>query len=192
MILLATAPVFRASICPSLRIVWDPTRCLEAAPHSSIHVYIIEGPLFPKILSVLHIICPDISLSRLSILYLTATRLSFTPPLLYRHHSTMDQYYCSSPPSYSQGMNKYWIPHKDIHKKVIMTHIQFYLGSDATVRSYTKDVSLLARHHTSISVILTNIFSSGRRRLSHNNTWRVFDRCECPSTDNKPRIPKQY
>ncbi|KAL1902674.1 hypothetical protein Sste5346_001116 [Sporothrix stenoceras] len=48
-------------------------------------------------------------------------------------------YYCSSPPSYSQGMNKYWIPHKDIHKKVIMTHIQFYLGADATVRSYTKD-----------------------------------------------------
>ncbi|KJR82183.1 uncharacterized protein SPSK_03548 [Sporothrix schenckii 1099-18] len=48
-------------------------------------------------------------------------------------------YDCSSPPSYSQGMNKYWIPHKDIHKKVITSHIQFYLGSDATVRSYTKD-----------------------------------------------------
>ncbi|CAK7201293.1 hypothetical protein SEUCBS139899_003996 [Sporothrix eucalyptigena] len=51
----------------------------------------------------------------------------------------MDQSYHSSSRSSTQSMNKYWIPHKDIHKKVIMTHIQFYLGSEATVRSYTKD-----------------------------------------------------
>ncbi|CAK7224303.1 hypothetical protein SBRCBS47491_005503 [Sporothrix bragantina] len=51
----------------------------------------------------------------------------------------MDQNYQPSSRSTSQNMNKYWIPHKDIHKKVIMTHIQFYLGSEATVRSYTKD-----------------------------------------------------
>ena len=53
----------------------------------------------------------------------------------------MDHNYQASSRLSTQNMNKYWIPHKDIHKKVITTHIQFYLGSDATVRSYTKDVS---------------------------------------------------
>ncbi len=54
-------------------------------------------------------------------------------------------YQPSGAPSFTplpQGMNKYWIPHKDIHKRVIMTNIQYYLGREATVRSYTKDVRL--------------------------------------------------
>ena len=37
-------------------------------------------------------------------------------------------------------MNKYWIPHQDIHKKVITAELQYYLGPDATVRPFTKDV----------------------------------------------------
>jgi hypothetical protein len=40
----------------------------------------------------------------------------------------------------SSTMNKYWIPHLDIHKKVITAELQFYLGPNATVRSFTKDV----------------------------------------------------
>lgn len=37
-------------------------------------------------------------------------------------------------------MNKYWIPHLDIHKKVITAELQYYLGPEATVRPFTKDV----------------------------------------------------
>ncbi len=37
-------------------------------------------------------------------------------------------------------MNKYWIPHLDIHKKVITQELQYYLGPDATVRSFTREV----------------------------------------------------
>ncbi|KAK3898580.1 hypothetical protein C8A05DRAFT_18874 [Staphylotrichum tortipilum] len=36
-------------------------------------------------------------------------------------------------------MNKYWIPHLDIHKKVITQELQYYLGPEATVRSFTRD-----------------------------------------------------
>ncbi|POS77312.1 hypothetical protein DHEL01_v204292 [Diaporthe helianthi] len=36
-------------------------------------------------------------------------------------------------------MNKYWIPHLDIHKKVITTELQYYLGPEATVRPFTRD-----------------------------------------------------
>ncbi|KAK4242553.1 hypothetical protein C8A03DRAFT_11319 [Achaetomium macrosporum] len=39
----------------------------------------------------------------------------------------------------SSEMNKYWIPHLDIHKKVITQEIQYYLGPEATVRSFTRD-----------------------------------------------------
>lgn len=64
-------------------------------------------------------------------------------------------------------MNKYWIPHKDIHKKVIMTHIQFYLGADATVRSYTKDVSALERHGFYQQPINTNeLFFPSREKMA--------------------------
>jgi hypothetical protein len=38
-------------------------------------------------------------------------------------------------------MNKYWIPHLDIHKKVITQELQYYLGPEATVRSFTREVS---------------------------------------------------
>ncbi|KAH7148683.1 hypothetical protein EDB81DRAFT_933094 [Dactylonectria macrodidyma] len=37
----------------------------------------------------------------------------------------------------SSSMNKYWIPHLDIHKKVITQELQYYLGPEATVRPYT-------------------------------------------------------
>ncbi|KAI5462453.1 hypothetical protein BGZ63DRAFT_423708 [Mariannaea sp. PMI_226] len=37
----------------------------------------------------------------------------------------------------SSPMNKYWIPHLDIHRKVITQELQYYLGPDATVRPYT-------------------------------------------------------
>lgn len=38
------------------------------------------------------------------------------------------------------SMNKYWIPHLDIHKKVITQGLQYYLGPEATVRPYTCQV----------------------------------------------------
>lgn len=34
-------------------------------------------------------------------------------------------------------MNKYWIPHQDIHRRVITQELQYYLGPQATVRPYT-------------------------------------------------------
>lgn len=37
-------------------------------------------------------------------------------------------------------MNKYWVPHLDIHKKVITQELQYYLGPEATVRPYTREV----------------------------------------------------
>lgn len=43
--------------------------------------------------------------------------------------------------SYSSSyMNKYWIPSLDIHKKVITQELQLYLGPEATVRPFTRDV----------------------------------------------------
>jgi len=36
-------------------------------------------------------------------------------------------------------MNKYWIPHLDIHKRVITQELQYYLGPQATVRPFTRD-----------------------------------------------------
>ncbi|KAK4139868.1 uncharacterized protein C8A04DRAFT_40391 [Dichotomopilus funicola] len=41
--------------------------------------------------------------------------------------------------SSSAAMNKYWIPHLDIHKKVITQELQYYLGPEATVRSFTRE-----------------------------------------------------
>ncbi|KAK3403199.1 hypothetical protein B0T20DRAFT_344463 [Sordaria brevicollis] len=37
------------------------------------------------------------------------------------------------------SMNKYWIPHLDIHKKVITQELQYYLGPQATVRPFTRE-----------------------------------------------------
>lgn len=42
----------------------------------------------------------------------------------------------------SSSMNKYWIPALYIHRKIITQEIQYYLGPEATVRPYTRDVSL--------------------------------------------------
>lgn len=41
-------------------------------------------------------------------------------------------------------MNRYWIPHMDIHKKVITQELQYYLGPQATVRPYTLEVLPIA------------------------------------------------
>ncbi|KAI0205852.1 hypothetical protein F4808DRAFT_181625 [Astrocystis sublimbata] len=38
----------------------------------------------------------------------------------------------------SAPMNKYWIPHLDINKKIITQELQYYLGPEATVRPYTR------------------------------------------------------
>jgi hypothetical protein len=38
-------------------------------------------------------------------------------------------------------MNRYWLPNVEINKKVITQELQFYLGPDAHVRPYTRDVS---------------------------------------------------
>lgn len=46
--------------------------------------------------------------------------------------------------SSSAAMNKYWIPHLDIHKKVITQELQYYLGPEATVRSFTREVRELS------------------------------------------------
>ncbi|KAH6899916.1 hypothetical protein B0T10DRAFT_10576 [Thelonectria olida] len=39
--------------------------------------------------------------------------------------------------SSSSIKNQYWIPHLDIHRKVITQELQYYLGPEATVRPYT-------------------------------------------------------
>ncbi|KAH6652721.1 hypothetical protein BKA67DRAFT_518699 [Truncatella angustata] len=39
----------------------------------------------------------------------------------------------------SQTLNRYWIPHIDINKRVITQELQYYLGPDATVRPYTRE-----------------------------------------------------
>ncbi|KAG4441852.1 hypothetical protein IFR05_002653 [Cadophora sp. M221] len=36
-------------------------------------------------------------------------------------------------------MNRYWIPHVDINKRVITAEVQYYLGPQSTVRAYTRD-----------------------------------------------------
>ncbi|KAK0616053.1 hypothetical protein B0T17DRAFT_497074 [Bombardia bombarda] len=41
--------------------------------------------------------------------------------------------------SSSSSMNKFWIPHLDIHKKVITQELQYYLGPQATVRPFTRE-----------------------------------------------------
>ncbi|KAI5927463.1 hypothetical protein F4810DRAFT_368357 [Camillea tinctor] len=36
-------------------------------------------------------------------------------------------------------LNRYWIPHLDIHKKILTQELQLYLGPDATVRTYSRE-----------------------------------------------------
>jgi len=69
-------------------------------------------------------------------------------------------------------MNKYWIPHLDIHKKVITQELQYYLGPEATVRSFTREVS------SSVSWELSWLTGVGRRWLLDHNTGTLPDRCE--------------
>jgi hypothetical protein len=42
--------------------------------------------------------------------------------------------------SSSSSMNRYWIPQLDIHRKVITQELQYYLGPEATVRPFTREV----------------------------------------------------
>jgi hypothetical protein len=42
--------------------------------------------------------------------------------------------------SSAAALNRYWIPHWDIHKKIITQELQYYLGPNATVRPYTLEV----------------------------------------------------
>jgi len=42
-------------------------------------------------------------------------------------------------------MNRYWLPNVEINKKVITQELQFYLGPDAHVRPYTRDVSIFQK-----------------------------------------------
>ncbi|KND89750.1 hypothetical protein TOPH_05688 [Tolypocladium ophioglossoides CBS 100239] len=42
----------------------------------------------------------------------------------------------------SSSMNRFWIPHLDIHKKVITQELQYHLGPQATVRPYTLEVPI--------------------------------------------------
>lgn len=62
--------------------------------------------------------------------------------------------YPINPPSMasSSNMNRYWIPHLDIHKKVITQELQYYLGPEATVRPFTREV----RHLPLLSGILAD------------------------------------
>lgn len=78
--------------------------------------------------------------------------------------------------SSSAAMNKYWIPHLDIHKKVITQELQYYLGPEATVRSFTREVS------SSVSRESSRLTAAGRRWLSDHNTRALPDRCEPPRT----------
>ena len=82
----------------------------------------------------------------------------------------------SSPP-----MNKYWIPHLDIHKKVITAELQLYLGPQATVRPYTKDVCRLPRLFDFQTCSPRPTI--GRRRLPHHDPGSLFVRRE-------PRRPR--
>jgi len=62
--------------------------------------------------------------------------------------------------SSSSAMNKYWIPHLDIHKKVITQELQYYLGPEATVRPFTREVRSRPRY---ILVRITTTDSGGIR-----------------------------
>lgn len=41
-------------------------------------------------------------------------------------------------------MNRYWIPHTDIHRRIITQELQYHLGPKATVRPYTFQVQTAA------------------------------------------------
>lgn len=38
------------------------------------------------------------------------------------------------------SMNRYWIPNIGIHRKVLTHDLQYYLGPQATVRPFTRNV----------------------------------------------------
>lgn len=82
-----------------------------------------------------------------------------------------------NPPSMasSSNMNRYWIPHLDIHKKVITQELQYYLGPEATVRPFTREVRHPPPCHP--GSWLTKIVL-GRRRVFDIDTRALSDRCE--------------
>jgi hypothetical protein len=70
-------------------------------------------------------------------------------------------------------MNRYWLPNVEINKKVITQELQFYLGPDAHVRPYTRDVSSTI---SNISIKILTI-RPGRGRLFNHDSRSVPDRC---------------
>lgn len=57
--------------------------------------------------------------------------------------------------------NRYWIPNLDISKKVITQEIQYFLGPEATVRPYTREVGF----HTKL-VKETVLISDVREKMA--------------------------
>lgn len=47
----------------------------------------------------------------------------------------------------AMSMNRYWIPQWNIHKKIVFQELHYYLGPQATARSYTLDVSTILVHN---------------------------------------------
>ncbi len=76
----------------------------------------------------------------------------------------------------SSSMNQYWLPNQDIHKKVITQELQYYLGPDATVRPFTREVRGDFRSFRALVFLLTLIL--GRRWLPHHYPRTLPDRCE--------------
>ncbi|VTT60849.1 unnamed protein product [Fusarium fujikuroi] len=68
----------------------------------------------------------------------------------------------------SSSMNKYWIPHQDIHRKVITQELQYYLGPQATVRPYTLEPNGYP--------LLMNS-NVGRGWIPHHHSRILPDRC---------------
>ncbi|KAI0171250.1 hypothetical protein BJ166DRAFT_217787 [Pestalotiopsis sp. NC0098] len=56
----------------------------------------------------------------------------------FHHRSPLENNFYISTMS-SDSVNRYWIPHIDIHKRVITQELQYYLGPDATVRPFTRE-----------------------------------------------------
>lgn len=70
-------------------------------------------------------------------------------------------------------MNRYWIPRLDIHKKIIVQELPYFLGPEATVRPYTNDVS--SNLH---SRFLRTDKTAGGRWFLDQHSWAMPDRCE--------------
>ena len=58
----------------------------------------------------------------------------------------------------SDRMNRYWLPNLEINKRVITQELQYYLGPEAHVRPFTRDVSQQCPPYAHCSgVVLTGL-----------------------------------